>query len=59
MDFNIASLLKKTKCHDEIRQGILGFFTIPRDTKDNRHSGQVGFPNKRNYQNSFVKSAPT
>ena len=38
---------------------ILGFHTIPRDTKDNRHSGHVGVPNKRNNQNSFVKSTPT
>ena len=38
---------------------ILGFHTISRDTKDNRHSGHVGVPNKRNNQNSFVKSTPT
>ena len=38
---------------------ILGFHTIPRDTKDNRHSGHVGVPNIRNNQNSFVKSTPT
>ena len=35
------------------------FHTIPRDTNDNRHSGHVGVPNKRNNQNSFVKSTPT
>ena len=37
---------------------ILGFHTFPRDTKDNRHSGQVNVPNKRNNQNLFVKSTP-
>ena len=35
------------------------FHTIPRDTKDNRHSGHVGAPNKRNHKNSFVESTPT
>ena len=38
---------------------ILGFHSIPRDTKDNRHSGHVVVPNKRNNQNSFIKSTPT
>ena len=38
---------------------IHGFHTILRDTKDNRHSGHVGVPNKRNNQNYFVKSTPT
>ena len=38
---------------------IFGFHTIPRDTKDNRHGGHVGVPNKRNNQNSFVKNIPT
>ena len=37
---------------------ILVFHAIPRETKDNRHSGHVGVPNKRNNQNSFVKSTP-
>ena len=37
---------------------ILGFHSFPRDTKDNRHSGHVGVSNKRNNQNSFVKSTP-
>ena len=40
-------------------QEILGFHSIPRDTKDNKHSGHVGVPNKRNNQNSFVNSTPT
>ena len=35
---------------------ILGFHTIPRGTNDNRYSGYVGVPNKRNNQNYFVKS---
>ena len=40
---------------------ILGFHTIPGNTKDNRRtrSGHVGVPNKRNNQNSIVKSTPT
>ena len=38
---------------------ILGFHIIPRDTKDNRHSGHVGVPNKKNNQNSFVKITTT
>ena len=38
---------------------ILGSHTISRDTKDNRHCSHVGVPNKRNDQNSFVKSTPT
>ena len=42
-----------------ITEDILGFHTIPRDTKDNRCSGHVRVPNKRNNQNSFVNSTPT
>ena len=38
---------------------VLGFHTIWRDTPDNRHSGHVGVPNKRNNQNCFVKSTPS
>ena len=38
---------------------ILGFHTVLRDTKDNRHSGHVGAPKKRNHKKSFVKSTPT
>ena len=38
---------------------ILGFHTIPRDTKGDSHSGHVSVPNTRNNQNSFVKSTPT
>ena len=38
---------------------ILDFRTIPKDTKDNRHSGHVNVQNKRNNQNLFVKSTPT
>ena len=30
-------------------------YKIPRDTKDNRHSGHVGVPNKGNNQNSFIR----
>ena len=41
------------------RPCTLGFHTIPRDTKDNKHSGHVGVPNKRKNQNSFVKSTLT
>ena len=35
------------------------FYTIPRDTKDNRHSGHVGVPNIKGNQNYFVISTPT
>ena len=28
-------------------KSILGFHTTPRGTKDNRHSGHVGVPNKK------------
>ena len=38
---------------------ILGFHTIPWDKKDNRHRGHVSVRNKRNNQNSFVKSTQT
>ena len=38
---------------------ILGFHIIPRGTKDNRHSGHVGVPNKRNNHNYFVESTTT
>ena len=38
---------------------ILDFHTTPRNTKDNRDSGHVGVPDKRNNQNSSVKSTPT
>ena len=38
---------------------MLGFHIIPRDTEENRHSGHVGVPNKKNNQNSFIKSTPT
>ena len=38
---------------------ILGFHTISRDKKDNRHSSHVGVLNKRNNQNSIIKSTPT
>ena len=34
------------------------FHTDLRDTKDNRHSGHVGVPNKNN-QNSFFESIAT
>ena len=36
-----------------------GFHKILRETKDNRPSAHVGVPNKRNNQNSFVKSTST
>ena len=36
----MAGLTKKEKT-------ILGFHTIPKDTKDNRHSSHVGVPDKR------------
>ena len=38
---------------------ILGFHTISRDTKANRHRSHVVARNKWKNQNSFVKSAPT
>ena len=31
---------------------------MPRDAKDDRYSGHVGVPNKRNKQNSFVYRKP-
>ena len=42
-----------------LSNSILGFHTIPRDTKDNRHRGLAGVSNKRNNQNAFVKSTQT
>ena len=60
----VLDLLKKVmesreKVLEFLIQCILEFHTIPRDTKDNSRSGHVGVPNKRNNQNSFVKSTPT
>ena len=37
---------------------LLGFYTTPKDTEDNRHNGHVGVPNKRNDQNPFAKRTP-
>ena len=47
------------KFGEPVRNVILGFYTIPRDTKDKRHSDHVGVPNKTNNQNSLVKSTST
>ena len=56
---NILNLISLHLTCSLVVPTILGFYTIPRDTKNNRHSGHVGVPNKRNNQNSCVKSTPT
>ena len=63
-DGNLTEIAKKVYDINESIESTmaysrLGFHSIPRETKDNRHSRHVGAPNKRNNQNSFVKSTPT
>ena len=53
-----CQLILNEDCFEKLFN-IVGFHTIPRDTKDNSDSDRVGVQNKGNNQNYFVKSTPT